>query len=203
MDSSSITAMMGSTDGQSDCAYSHTWQSELDEDLLPATRIAMSDPLSQLNVLINSHQGQDEVTPDASQPGFRISLNPHNLELWRLEHRQIAGKGANLLLACLSSTGPLEDTSLGWVVGAAIRPASVNSQEDCKVLLHALGLSSDLINSVLLNCPGIAGKVAWALYLERHGHLVATPVLDQDPDSNDIKLQVTARTDDMKRLNRE
>ena len=194
---------MGSTDDQSDCAYSHPWQNELDEDLLPATRITMSDPLSQLNALINSHQGQDEVTPDASQPEFRISLNPHNLELWRLEHRQIAGKGANLLLACLSSTGPLEDTSLGWVVGAAIRPASVNSQEDCKVLLHALGLSSDLINSVLANCPGIAGKVAWALYLERHGHLVATPVLAHEPNSNNNPRHATASTHDMKWLHPE
>jgi hypothetical protein len=200
MDSPSITAMMGSTDGRSDYSYCHRWESELDEDLLPSKRIAMSDPLSQLNALISSHQGQDAVTPDASQPGFRISVNPHNLELWRLEYRKIAGKGGNLLLACLSSTGPLEDTSLGWVVGAAIRPASVNSQEDCKVLLQALGLSSDLIKSVLLNCPGIAGKVAWALYLERHGHLVATPVLDHDPDSNNNILQVTASDDDIKRL---
>lgn len=163
----------------------------------------MTDPLSQLNALIGSHQGQDEVIPDASQPGFRISLNPQNLELWRLEHRQIAGKETNLLLACLSSTGPLEDTSLGWVVGAAIRPASVRSQDDCRVLLHALGLKSGLVNSVLLNCPGIAGKVAWALYFERHGHLVATPVLHHEQDSNDITLDATASTDDMKRLNPE
>jgi len=200
MGSSSITSKMDSNDGRSDCSDFHPWENELDEDLLPAKRIAMSDPLSQLNALINSHQGQDEVTPDASQPGFRISLNPHNLELWRLEHKQIAGKGANLLLACLSSTGALEDTSLGWVVGAAIRPASVNSQDDCKMLLRALGLSSDLVNSVLLNCPGIAGKVAWALYLERHGHLVATPVLDHDPESNYNILQVTASYDDIERL---
>lgn len=68
------------------------------------------------------------------------------------------------------------------------------------MLLRALGLSSDLVNSVLLNCPGIAGKVAWALYLERHGHLVATPVLDHDPDSNNNILQVTASDDDIKRL---
>ncbi|MCX5967133.1 MAG: hypothetical protein NTV57_05730 [Cyanobacteria bacterium] len=159
----------------------------------------MNDPLSQLNALINSHQGEDEVIPDASQPGFRISLNPQNLELWRLEYRQIAGKEANLLLACLSSTGPLEDTSLGWVVGAAIRHASVNNQDDCRMLLQALGLNSGLINSVLLNCPGIAGKVAWALYLERHGHLVATPVLNHEQDSSNITLQATTSTDDMKR----
>jgi len=160
----------------------------------------MSDPLSQLKALLDSHQGQDEVIPDASQPGFRISLNPHNLELWRLEHRQISEKGANLLLACLSSTGPIEDTSLGWIVGAAIRPASVKSQDDCKVLLHALGLNSDLVNSVLLNCPGIAGKVAWALYLERHGHLVATPVLDHEPNSNNIAHPTAASIDSMEYL---
>jgi hypothetical protein len=163
----------------------------------------MKDPLSQLNALIDSHQGQDEVIPDATQPEFRISLNPHNLELWRLEHRQIAGKETNLLLACLSSTGPIEDTSLGWVVGAAIRSASVKNQDDCKVLLHALGLNSDLVNSVLLNCPGIAGKVAWALYLERNGRLVATPVLDRESDSNNNTLHATASTDDMKWLHPE
>ena len=163
----------------------------------------MNDPLSQLNALLDSNQGQDEVIPDASQPGFRISLNPHNLELWRLEHRQSASKEANLLLACLSSTGPREDTRLGWVVGAAIRPASVKNQDDCRVLLHALGLNSDLINSVLLNCPGIAGKVAWALYLERHGHLVATPVLDHEPNSNNNPRHATASTHDMKWLHPE
>jgi hypothetical protein len=80
-------------------------------------------------------------------------------------------------LACLSSTRPLEDTSLSWVVGAAIRPATVKNEDDCRVLLHALGLNSDVVNSLLLNCPGIAGSVTWALYLERHGHLVATPVI--------------------------
>jgi len=203
MGSWSSTPMMGSTDGRSDCSRYQPAEAELDEDLLSATRIKMSDPHSQLNALIDSNQGQDEVIPDASQPGFRISLNPHNLELWRLEHRQIAGKEANLLLACLSSTGPLEDTTLGWVVGAAIRPATVINQDDCKVLLHALGLNSDLVNSVLLNCPGIAGEVAWALYLERHGHLVATPVLHHGQDSNNITLQATASSDDIKWLNPE
>ena len=67
------------------------------------------------------------------------------------------------------------------------------------MLLQALGLNSGLINSVLLNCPGIAGKVAWALYLERHGHLVATPVLNHEQDSSNITLQATTSTDDMKR----
>jgi hypothetical protein len=190
---------MDSTDGRRDCSYDEPSEGEPDENLLLATKTKMNDPLSQLNALINSHQGEDEVIPDASQPGFRISLNPQNLELWRLEYRQIAEKEANLLLACLSSTGPLEDTSLGWVVGAAIRHASVNNQDDCRMLLQALGLNSGLINSVLLNCPGIAGKVAWALYLERHGHLVATPVLNHEQDSSNITLQATTSTDDMKR----
>ena len=71
------------------------------------------------------------------------------------------------------------------------------------MLLHALGLNSDLVNSVLLNCPGIAGKVAWALYLERHGRLVATPVLDRESDSNNNTLHATASTDDMKWLHPE
>jgi hypothetical protein len=137
----------------------------------------MRDPLGQLHALIGSHQGQDDLIPDASQPGFRITLTSHNLELWKSEYRRIAGKETNLLLACLSSTGPLEDTSLSWVVGAAIRPATVKNEDDCRVLLHALGLNSDVVNSLLLNCPGIAGSVTWALYLERHGHLVATPVI--------------------------
>ena len=203
MGSWSSTPIMGSTDGRNNCSCYQPAEAELDEDRLGATRIKMSDPLSQLNALLDSNQGQDEVIPDANQPGFRISLNPHNLELWRLEHRQIASKEANLLLACLSSTGPLEDTRLGWVVGAAIRPASVKNQDDCKVLLHALGLNPDLVNSVLLNCPGIAGKIAWALYLERHGHLVATPVLDHEPNPNNNPRHATASTNDMKWLHPE
>jgi hypothetical protein len=48
--------------------------------------------------------------------------------------------------------------------------------------LNALGLNSDLVNSLLLHCPGIAGSVTWALYLERHGHLVATPVIPWTKD---------------------
>jgi hypothetical protein len=194
---------MDSTDGQNDCSYDDPSADEPEQNLLPATRTEMSEPLSQLNTLIKSHQGEDEVIPDASQPGFRISLNPQNLELWRMEHKQIAGKEENLLLACQSSTGPLEDTSLGWIVGAAIRPATVKNEDDCRLLLHALGLGPSLISSVLLNCPGIAGKVAWALYLERHGHLVATPILNNEQDSNNITLQATASTDDMKWLSRE
>ena len=194
---------MDPTDGRRDCSYDEPSIGEPDENLLLATKTKMNDPLSQLNALIDSHQGEDEVIPDASQPRFRISLNPQNLELWRLEHRHIAGKEANLLLACLSSTGPIEDTSLGWVVGAAIRHTSVKNQDDCRILLHALGLDSDLINSVLLNCPGIAGKVAWALYLERHGHLIATPVLNNKQDSKNITLQATTSTEDTKWLNPE
>ena len=56
---------------------------------------------------------------------LRVDLKPDNIRLWQETLDRIQPSG-NLLLACENSEGSLASTQLTWVVGAAIRSASVS-----------------------------------------------------------------------------
>ena len=142
----------------------------------------MTDSQLRLKYLLTTYRGQDNVLLDPRQPRLTLNLNPQNLALWRSEFNSIAEKDTNLLLACNSSTGILEDTTLTWVVGAAIRPASAGSRESCSHLLTSLGLESGLVESILTHCPGIAEDVVWALYYDRNKRLCVSPVINDSQD---------------------
>jgi hypothetical protein len=137
----------------------------------------MSDSFQQLLTLLTTFRGQDDVIVDPSHPDLRLNLLPETIDLWGNAYAQAAESDGNLLLACTSSTGPIEEASLTWVVGSAIRSIHVDGRDACQLLLQALGLEPALAEAIIRHCPGIADNSVWALYYERHGHLVATPVL--------------------------
>lgn len=137
----------------------------------------MNDHFRKLQTLLLSFSGQDDIIADENQPDLRLNLRPETIDLWGATYDQKSNSGDNLLLACSSSRGPIEDTSITWVVGSAIRSVHAGNQEEFRHLMQAVGLTPELAESVLRHCPGIADGAVWALYYERHGHLVATPVL--------------------------
>jgi hypothetical protein len=75
-----------------------------------------------------------------------------------------------------SNNDKLSETTLTWVVGAAIRSALVKGTAQAKDLLKSLGVSEELVDLASEHCPGLGGKAIWAFHLERHGWLTATPV---------------------------
>lgn len=137
----------------------------------------MSNSFERLLTLLISYRGQDDVIIDPSQPGLRLNLIPETISLWEITYAQTGQSGDNLLLACSNSTGPIEETSLTWVVGSAIRAVHVENREACQRLLQTLGLEPAMAESIISHCPGMADEAVWSLYYERHGNLVATPVL--------------------------
>ena len=72
--------------------------------------------------------------------------------------------------------GELHTTRLTWVVGAAIRPAVIENVSTAKKLLQSLGASLEQTSLVGEQCPGLGQELTWALYLDRHGWLSASPV---------------------------
>jgi hypothetical protein len=141
------------------------------------TEDRMDNSFQQLLSLLKSYHGQRDVQVDSSHPDLRLKLDPETIDLWGATYDQANDTQANLLLATTSSSDPIEETSLTWVVGSAIRHVLVSDQEKLLQLLKSLGLGVSLAEAVIHHCPGIAGEAIWALYYERHGHLVASPVL--------------------------
>lgn len=137
----------------------------------------MSDSFQRLLGLLSSSLGKGDIITTEEQPEFRINLNRETIDLWGITYDQDPFMGGDLLLACSDSEGPIEKTSLTWVVGSAIRRAHVTDPTACELLLQEIGIEPDLAAATMKYCPGIADGVVWALYLERHGHLRATPVL--------------------------
>ena len=107
---------------------------------------------------------------------LRINVKPDDRTLWQDTLLTITDPG-NILLACESSSCALEDTKLTWVVGAAIRDTSINQAGAIVNLLQTLGVASHLAEAVPEHCPGLAGEMTWAFYLERHGWLTASPIV--------------------------
>lgn len=108
---------------------------------------------------------------------LRIDLDPGNLQLWHETFENIK-EPANLLLACESQDEAIVNTKLTWVVGAAIRPALVSSAKEVIDLLQALGISQELAAKAAEHCPGLGQDLGWAFYIERHGLLSASPILN-------------------------
>lgn len=114
---------------------------------------------------------------------LRINVKPDDRTLWQDTLRLIDEPG-NVLLACESSSCALESTQLTWVVGAAIRDTSIDQADAIVSLLETLGVEPPLAKAVPEHCPGLAGEVTWAFYLERHGWLTASPILPSKPVAN-------------------
>lgn len=156
----------------------------------------MSNSQLRLKHLLTTFRDQDNVQLDPNQPRLTLNLNLQNLALWHSQAISIAEKDTNLLLACNSSTGRLEDTTLTWVVGAAIRPASTVNRSSCGHLLISLGLEADLVESILTHCPGIGEDIIWALYYNRNKKLCVSPVINAPQERSDDSIQSTGQGED-------
>ena len=113
---------------------------------------------------------------------LRVDIKVDNIRLWQETLDRIQPSG-NLLLACENSEGSLASTQLTWVVGAAIRSASVSGTHEAESVLTDLGVNALLTDAARRHCPGLGGRITWAFYLERHGWLKATPV-NRQPSSS-------------------
>jgi len=130
---------------------------------------------NELKDLLTRAGQQREVLLDSGAGMVRIDLKADNVALWSNTLSEVAAD-TNLLLACESSTGDLSATRLTWVVGAAIRPAVIQDSSQAQQLLQSLGASSAQTALVAQQCPGLGEAVTWALWLDRHGWLSASPV---------------------------
>ena len=134
--------------------------------------------MTDLNSLLQSADKNGEVIHTINGSRFRIDLKPDDIRLW-YETLESVSTPCNLLLACQHGGGNLKDTCLTWVVGSAIRPFQIESPEEVAPLLHSLGIELNLARSLPDHCPGLASETTWAFYLDRHGQLSASPVLNR------------------------
>ena len=125
--------------------------------------------------LINQAGEEQEIQYGTSEARLRIDLRIEDIGLWKSHHNKNPDNN-NILLACESNSGELSETTLTWVVGAAIRSALVEGTAQAKDLLKNLGVSEELVDLASEHCPGLGGNAIWAFHLERHGWLTATPV---------------------------
>ncbi len=131
---------------------------------------------SMLTLFTNAGK-TSELIFDSENSKFKIDLNKENLELWYETYSKF-NQPCNLLLACENNKVELMSTKLTWVVGSAIRPANPQGALEVRNLLYSLGISEGLLETVQANCPGIGQDFIWAFYLERHGWLASSPILD-------------------------
>ena len=128
-----------------------------------------------LQTLMAQAGPQHDLLLDSTAGMVRINLKPEDLRLWRetaAEHQD----GGNLLLACESGAGDLSDTRLSWVVGAAIRCTQIPSTAEAATLLEQMGCEPIQVAMLAEQCPGLGSDQTWAIYLDRHGWLTASPV---------------------------
>ena len=69
-------------------------------------------------------------------------------------------------------------TKLTWIVGAAIRSAKIEKTSEIVDLLKSLDIPNDIAEAACKYCPGLGAEITWAFYLERHGWLTASPIID-------------------------
>ena len=136
--------------------------------------------------LFKTNKKDNELIIFSNQEVFKIDLKPENLQLWEETYMQYSVK-YNLLLACESDNIELPSTRLTWVVGSAIRGANVKNIGQAIELLLSLGASKNLAIAIESNCPGLGSKQPWAFYLERHGWLTASPVMNSSERSFFLK----------------
>ena len=133
---------------------------------------------SAIRALIQKIQPENEYQHSIGDGVLRINLKADDLKLWRDTLLGLNEPG-NVLLACESNSDALDATRLTWIVGAAIRSANIESSEGIVSLLSELGVSLDIAKALPSHCPGLGADITWAFYLERHGWLTASPVIDE------------------------
>ena len=130
-----------------------------------------------LSNLLKSSSEEKEVHFNVGDGVLRLNLKSEDIMLWEDTLKNIPDPG-NILLACESNQVELSETKLTWIVGAAIRSTKIEKTSDIINLLISLDVPSDIAEAASKHCPGLGNDITWAFYLERHGWLTASPIMD-------------------------
>ncbi len=130
-----------------------------------------------LTDLLSNTSSEEEIHFNIGNEILRLNLKSDDMMLWEETLKNI-NEPVNILLACESNQDELTSTKLTWVVGAAIRSTKINKKNEIIHLLKCLEIPNDLAEAVCKHCPGLGSEITWAFYLERHGWLTASPVID-------------------------
>ena len=130
-----------------------------------------------LSNLLKSSSEEKEVHFNVGDGVLRLNLKSEDIMLWGDTLKNISNPG-NILLACESNQVELSETKLTWIVGAAIRSTKIEKTSDIRKLLISLDVPSEIDEAERKQCTGPGNDITWALYLERHGWLTATTIMD-------------------------
>ena len=95
---------------------------------------------SQIKDLIIGKGNDYELILNHPTGSIRFDLSPQTLKLWA-ETLKKHTASYNLLFACETLEGTIEETKLTWVVGSAIRPVQVKDPCEAIKLLITLGFT--------------------------------------------------------------
>ena len=130
-----------------------------------------------LSNLLKNSSDESEVHFNIGEGILRLNLKTEDIILWGETLKNISEPG-NVLLACESNQVELAATKLTWIVGAAIRSTKIEKKSDIVNVLESLDIPKDIAEGVSKHCPGLGADITWAFYLERHGWLTASPIID-------------------------
>ena len=136
-----------------------------------------------LSTLLRDSSEEKEVHFNIGNGIFRLNLKPDDIKLWGETLKNISNPG-NVLLACESNQVELSETKLTWIVGAAIRSTKIDKTIDIVNLLESLDIPNEIAEAASKHCPGLGSEITWAFYLERHGWLTASPIMDANKQEN-------------------
>lgn len=131
----------------------------------------------ELSKLLKNSSEEREVHFNIGEGILRLNLKTEDIILWGETLKNISEPG-NVLLACENSQVELSSTKLTWIVGAAIRSTMIEKKSDIVNVLKSLDIPKDIAEGVSKHCPGLGTDITWAFYLERHGWLTASPIID-------------------------
>ena len=131
----------------------------------------------ELSKLLKNSSEEREVHFNIGEGILRLNLKTEDIILWGETLKNISEPG-NVLLACENSQVELSSTKLTWIVGAAIRSTMIEKKNDIVNVLKSLDIPKDIAEGVSKHCPGLGTDITWAFYLERHGWLTASPIID-------------------------
>jgi CRISPR/Cas system CMR subunit Cmr6 (Cas7 group RAMP superfamily) len=137
----------------------------------------------ELSKLLENSSREREVHFNIGEGILRLNLKTEDIILWGETLKNISEPG-NVLLACENSQVALSSTKLTWIVGAAIRSTMIEKKSDIVKVLKSLDIPKDIAEGVSKHCPGLGTEITWAFYLERHGWLTASPIIDTTKQIN-------------------
>lgn len=139
-----------------------------------------------LSKLLKNSSEEKEVHFNIGGGILRLNLKTEDIILWGETLKNISEPG-NVLLACEDSQVKLTSTRLTWIVGAAIRSTMIEKKSEIVNVLESLGIPKDIAQGVSKHCPGLGTDITWAFYLERHGWLTASPIINTTKRINEKK----------------